>query len=116
MDRDRRWERTERFYRAVVDGQGAVAERASDAVEASYAAGVTDEFVEPVIVGERSSGRLAEELERSWHGFSSRGSNRRGPPRSRCAERAAPGFYQPLDRSIHLSDVSGQWRRYAAGR
>ncbi len=50
MDRDRRWERTEQYYRAVVDGVGARAARASEAVAAAYAAGVTDEFVEPVVV------------------------------------------------------------------
>jgi len=50
MDRDKRWERTERAYRLLVEGTG---ERASDPVEAirrSYARGVTDEFVEPVVV------------------------------------------------------------------
>jgi 2,3-bisphosphoglycerate-independent phosphoglycerate mutase len=50
MDRDRRWERTERYYRAVVDGVGGSFDRASAAVEASYAAGVTDEFVEPAVI------------------------------------------------------------------
>ena len=38
MDRDRRWERTERYYRAVVDGIGAGAGTASEAVAASYRA------------------------------------------------------------------------------
>src|SRR4029077_6182883 len=50
IDRDRRWERTERYYRAVVDGAGASFGRASAAVEAAYAAGVTDEFVEPAVI------------------------------------------------------------------
>lgn len=50
MDRDNRWERTERAYRCLVRGEG---ERAADpvaAVRRSYERGVTDEFVEPVIV------------------------------------------------------------------
>ena len=52
MDRDLRWERTEKAYRLLVDGTGTQAESAVGALEASYAAGVTDEFVEPVrIVG-----------------------------------------------------------------
>ena len=50
MDRDARWERTERALGAMVGGEG---QRASDpvaAVHASHAEGVTDEFVEPVVL------------------------------------------------------------------
>ncbi len=47
MDRDHRWERTERAYRLLVDGVGAAYDDPVDYLEASYAAGVTDEFVEP---------------------------------------------------------------------
>jgi len=51
MDRDNRWERVERAYRAVVHGE---AERRSpdpiDAVRKSYEQGTTDEFVEPVVM------------------------------------------------------------------
>ncbi len=50
MDRDNRWERVERAWRAMVLGEGADATSAVAAVEASYAAGVTDEFVEPVVL------------------------------------------------------------------
>lgn len=52
MDRDRRWERVERAWRALVLGEGGKTEVASDAIERSYAAGVTDEFVEPTVVTE----------------------------------------------------------------
>ena len=48
MDRDLRWERTEKAYRLLVDGTGTNATSAVEALEASYAAGVTDEFAEPV--------------------------------------------------------------------
>ena len=48
MDRDLRWERTEKAYRLLVDGMGAEATSAVEALKASYAAGVTDEFAEPV--------------------------------------------------------------------
>ena len=51
MDRDGRWERTERALAALLEGRGAHAADAAAAVEASYAAGVTDEFVEPVVLG-----------------------------------------------------------------
>jgi len=51
MDRDNRWERIERAYRAVVHGE---AERRSadpiEAVRQSYEQGITDEFVEPVVI------------------------------------------------------------------
>jgi 2,3-bisphosphoglycerate-independent phosphoglycerate mutase len=52
MDRDNRWERVERAWGALVLGEGALADDAVAAVRASYAAGVTDEFVEPVVVCE----------------------------------------------------------------
>ncbi len=52
MDRDERWRRNERAYQAMVAGEGALARSAAEAVEASYARGVTDEFIEPVVLGE----------------------------------------------------------------
>ncbi|MHB1017292.1 MAG: 2,3-bisphosphoglycerate-independent phosphoglycerate mutase, partial [Coriobacteriia bacterium] len=52
MDRDNRWERVERAWRALTLGEGVHAASATGAIEASYAAGVTDEFVEPVVVVE----------------------------------------------------------------
>jgi len=51
MDRDKRWERVERAWKALVLGEGAVATDARAAVEASYARGVSDEFVEPILLG-----------------------------------------------------------------
>ena len=50
MDRDKRWERVERAYRAVTLGEGVPAASAAEGVKASYAAGVTDEFVVPLVV------------------------------------------------------------------
>ena len=51
MDRDKRWERTERAWRAIVQGEGKRVQTARAAVEAGYAANQNDEFVEPTIVG-----------------------------------------------------------------
>ena len=51
MDRDNRWERVERSYRAIVEAKGGHAATAQDGIERSYAAGKTDEFVEPFAVG-----------------------------------------------------------------
>ncbi len=50
MDRDKRWERTQRAYDLFTLGEGAVAASAAAAIRRSYDAGVTDEFVEPVLV------------------------------------------------------------------
>ncbi|HKD68720.1 MAG TPA: 2,3-bisphosphoglycerate-independent phosphoglycerate mutase [Candidatus Binataceae bacterium] len=52
MDRDKRWDRTERAYNALVDGEGAHAPTARAAVERAYEAGKGDEFVEPTIIGQ----------------------------------------------------------------
>ena len=51
MDRDRRWPRTERACRAIVDGEGPRVESASAYVAECYASGTTDEFLPPVVVG-----------------------------------------------------------------
>ena len=50
MDRDNRWERVEKAYNMLVLGEGNKAENAIDAVKASYAKGVNDEFVEPTVI------------------------------------------------------------------
>ena len=52
MDRDKRWERVEKAYNAIAEGIGEHAATAHEAMQASYDAGVTDEFVVPVIVTE----------------------------------------------------------------
>lgn len=49
MDRDQRWERVEKAWRALVLGEGKLADDLLQALRESYAAGVTDEFVEPII-------------------------------------------------------------------
>ena len=53
MDRDKRWERTDRALAAILGGAGAQAHDPVDAVRASYVRGVTDEFVEPVVLDGR---------------------------------------------------------------
>jgi len=50
MDRDNRWERTNRAYAAYVLGEGKHVQSATEAIQASYAADKTDEFVEPAVV------------------------------------------------------------------
>ena len=53
MDRDGRWERTERALAAIVEGDGEILDDPVRAVRASYERGVTDEFIEPIVVRSR---------------------------------------------------------------
>ncbi|MBC6955947.1 MAG: 2,3-bisphosphoglycerate-independent phosphoglycerate mutase [Chloroflexi bacterium] len=52
MDRDKRWERTQRAFDAMVHRHAPVASSAVEAINASYARDVTDEFIEPVVIGD----------------------------------------------------------------
>lgn len=52
MDRDNRWERVKRGYDCVFAAEGNRYTKADAGIAASYAAGVYDEFIEPVIVGD----------------------------------------------------------------
>ena len=58
MDRDRRWDRTKRAYDAIVHGVGAVTDDPVAAVRAGYERGTTDEFIEPIVVGDPAQGRV----------------------------------------------------------
>ncbi|MEI8109735.1 MAG: 2,3-bisphosphoglycerate-independent phosphoglycerate mutase [Chitinophagia bacterium] len=50
MDRDKRWERVQLAYNCLVKGQGQIAVSAKAAIEQSYGAGTTDEFILPTIL------------------------------------------------------------------
>ncbi len=50
MDRDNRWERVQRAYLALTKGEGNKAACPVEAIQASYDAEVTDEFIEPIVV------------------------------------------------------------------
>ena len=50
MDRDKRWERTERAFNLLVKGEGHRAADPLAAIKQSYEHGITDEFVEPVVL------------------------------------------------------------------
>ena len=52
MDRDKRWDRVKAAYDLLVEGKGAEFESAQEAIKASYAADVTDEFIKPVVITE----------------------------------------------------------------
>jgi 2,3-bisphosphoglycerate-independent phosphoglycerate mutase len=56
MDRNKIWERTKVAYDLLRSGKGQPFTKAEDAVRASYAAGVTDEFMKPCVLVEASTG------------------------------------------------------------
>jgi 2,3-bisphosphoglycerate-independent phosphoglycerate mutase len=53
MDRDNRWDRTQRALDAIVGGKGEHADDPVAAVQASYDRDVTDEFIEPIVIDGR---------------------------------------------------------------
>jgi 2,3-bisphosphoglycerate-independent phosphoglycerate mutase len=59
MDRDKRWQRTQLGYNAMVHGQGKQASTAAEAIQASYADDVSDEFVVPVVLVDDHGAPLA---------------------------------------------------------
>jgi 2,3-bisphosphoglycerate-independent phosphoglycerate mutase len=64
MDRDKRWERIEQAFAAMVQGTGHKATDPLEAIKRSYEAGVTDEFIEPItIVDQRNEpvGKIRDE-------------------------------------------------------
>ena len=55
MDRDNRWERVERAFRAMVQGDGIAAASSAEAIRSAYEAEQSDEFVEPRVIRGGSS-------------------------------------------------------------
>lgn len=52
MDRDKRWDRTEIAYKAIMSGEGEKVASWNEAIDSGYAADETDEFIKPRIVGD----------------------------------------------------------------
>ncbi len=111
MDRDGRWDRTKRAYDAIVRGVGELADDPADAVRASYSRGVTDEFVEPIVVGDPSQGRVRDQDAVVFFNFR--------PDRARQLTRALiePGFAEfdrgpepPLPYLVQMTEYSDQFR------
>ena len=59
MDRDKRWERVQLAYNALVNGTGTATQDVLTAVKASYAEGVTDEFIKPIVVTDAQQQAIA---------------------------------------------------------
>ena len=60
MDRDKRWERVKLAYDALVNGEGTLVDDVLKGVEASYQAGVTDEFIKPLILSSAKDKMIAD--------------------------------------------------------
>ncbi len=60
MDRDNRWDRVEKAYNALLFGEGEKAANSDEAIKASYAKDVTDEFVEPTITNSDADSRIKD--------------------------------------------------------
>ncbi len=60
MDRDKRWERVKLAYDVMVNAIGVKAVNPVDAMQASYDAGVTDEFVQPIVMTDVQGNPLAK--------------------------------------------------------
>ena len=59
MDRDRRWERVKLAYDALVKGEGYKSTNAIDAIQQSYTANITDEFIMPTVIVNEAQQPLA---------------------------------------------------------
>ena len=132
MDRDRRWDRTQRAYDAMTLGVGSPTTSASDFIRASYEAGVTDEFIEPAVVtaGDRPVGPIADgdsvvffnfradrarQLTKALAFDDFDGFERRAYPRVECTTMTAydatyglPVAYPPAALSANLAEVLGE--------
>ena len=60
MDRDKRWNRVKEAYDLLVNGQGAAFTSATDGIQASYDADVTDEFIKPIVITDAAGAPLAK--------------------------------------------------------
>jgi 2,3-bisphosphoglycerate-independent phosphoglycerate mutase len=132
MDRDRRWDRTQRAYEAMTLGAGHTATSASDLIAASYKAGISDEFIEPGVVvdgtrkpvGQMADGDSvvffnfradrARQLTRALAFDDFDGFERRTYPRVECttmteydATYGLPVAFPPATLSANLADVLG---------
>jgi 2,3-bisphosphoglycerate-independent phosphoglycerate mutase len=61
MDRDKRWERVKLAYDLLVKGEGKKFQSAEEGIQASYAEGVTDEFIKPIALPPLTEGIIEQD-------------------------------------------------------
>jgi len=59
MDRDKRWERVQLAYHALVNGEGTKTANVAESIQENYDADITDEFIKPLIVTDTNSEPVA---------------------------------------------------------
>lgn len=59
MDRDKRWERVKQAYDLIISGKGEMAQDAETAIQKNYDLGITDEFIEPIVLTDTSGAPIA---------------------------------------------------------
>ena len=60
MDRDKRWARVKEAYDLLTEGKGAAFTSATEGIQASYDADVTDEFIKPIVVTDAAGAKIEE--------------------------------------------------------
>ena len=107
MDRDKRWERTKRAYDAIAYGNASRTSSAPlNAIQISYAAGVTDEFIEPVVIVDSEGepvGRLRDDDSVVFFNF--RADRARQLTRAIALE-VFDGFDRPARPRVHFSTMT----------
>lgn len=102
MDRDQRWDRVEKAYRLLTERKGGHSVDLASAITNSYAKGITDEFVEPTVIGNGKAIESQDEV--IFLNF------RTDRPRQLCQALIMPDFKQfgrPLDpQTIHLTTMT----------
>lgn len=102
MDRDKRWERLEKGYQAIVNGEGKHAASALSAVEISYDTRVTDEFVLPTVIDDQEGkpvGRVQEGDSVFFYNFRS---DRAREITHAFVDEEFPGFQRPNHPNVHF--------------
>jgi len=102
MDRDERWERLEKGYKAIVYGEGKHAAGALSAVEFSYDTRVTDEFVLPTVIDDQEGkpvGRVQEGDSVIFYNFRS---DRAREITRAFVDEEFPGFERPNRPKVHF--------------
>ncbi|MFZ6051972.1 2,3-bisphosphoglycerate-independent phosphoglycerate mutase [Halocola ammonii] len=61
MDRDKRWERIKKAYDLLVRGSGEKYDSALEGIRASHEAGITDEFIEPIVLNSSASAKIKKD-------------------------------------------------------
>jgi 2,3-bisphosphoglycerate-independent phosphoglycerate mutase len=101
MDRDKRWDRVEKAWRAMVLGEGMPAEEPVEAVRRSYTQNVTDEFLVPVVIheGGRPVATLGEGDSALFFNFRA---DRARQLTAALTQRGFDGFPRPVFPKLHF--------------